>query len=141
MQNASRRIAVNLALLTVMAAVGSMAWTQVSTKPPTTAVASSATVAKSNLAQFQATALKTTASIQASSTDKQAMVRAVRTKSTDAASALLLKNGFSASQLQVAKIDLVDNTGGGAGGGSIAKVKITITADCCPMVITITISF
>ena len=139
MKNASLRIVVTLALLIMMAAAGNIAWTQVSTKPPSRVVASSATVAAPNVAQLQATANRSSASIQASSTDKQALVKAVRTKNTDAASALLLKNGFTAQQLQGVKIVLTDNTGG---GGTTDKIKITITVRCCcPPNITIIIAF
>jgi len=139
MKNASLRIVVTLALLIMMAAAGNIAWTQVSTKPPTKTAASSATMAAPNVAQLQATANRSSASIQASSTDKQALVKAVRTKNTDAASTLLLKNGFTAQQLQGAKIELIDHTGGGSGPAE--KIKITITVKCCPPNITIIIAF
>jgi len=138
MKMAFRRIVVTLALLAVMATAGNPAWTQVSTKPPTAAVASSQSVAAPNVAQLQATADKSSARIQASPADKQALVRAVRTKNTDAASALLLKNGFTAKQLQGAKVVLTDNTGG---GGATDKIKVTINVKCCPLSITIIISF
>jgi hypothetical protein len=139
MKNASLRIVVTLALLIMMAAAGNIAWTQVSTKPPSRVVASSATVAAPNVAQLQAAADKSSAKIQASSSDKQSLVRAVRTKNTDAASTLLLKNGFTAQQLQGAKIELIDHTGGGSGPAE--KIKITITVKCCPPNITIIIAF
>lgn len=138
MKKASRMTVVTLALLAMMAAAGNIAWAQVSTKPPTKTAASSATMAAPNMAQLQATANRSSASIQASSTDKQALIKAVRMKNTDAASALLLKNGFTAQQLQGAQIVLTDNTGG---GGAADKIKITITVKCCPASITILISF
>jgi hypothetical protein len=96
-------------------------------------------VAAPNVAQLQAAADMSSAKIQASSSDKQSLVRAVRTKNTDAASTLLLKNGFTAQQLQGAKIELIDHTGGGSGPAE--KIKITITVKCCPPNITIIIAF
>ena len=132
MKTASRTTAVTLAVFCMMAAGVNFLNAQASVKPP-----SGTTTASANLAQYQATGVKTAAKIQASSTDKQAMVRAVRTKNIDAASALLLKNGFTAAQLQGAKIEFTDNTGGGA---SVDKFVLTINVDCCPLVITITIS-
>jgi hypothetical protein len=139
MKNASRRIVVTLALMALMVTGINLMKAQTSVKPPSQQAMSSATMAAPNVAQLQAVADKSTASIQASSTDKQSMVRAVRTKNRDTASALLLKNGFTAKQLQGASIILTDNTGGG--GGSAEKIKITITAKCCPASITIIIAF
>jgi hypothetical protein len=137
MKNASRTIAVSLAVFCMMAAGIHFMNAQTSVKPPSDQATSNVKTAPPNVAQLQATAEKSSASIQASSTDKQAMVRAVRTKNTDIASTVLLRNGFTAKQLQGAKIELVDKTGG---GGSADKTKITIRVDCCPLVITITIS-
>ena len=136
MKTASRTTAVTLAVFCMMAAGVNFVNAQTSVKPPNTQQsASRATPTSPNLATYQATGVKTAAKIQASSTDNQAMVKAVRTKNIDAASALLLKNGFTSAQLQGAKIEFADNTGGTAG-----KFKITIRVDCCPLVITITIS-
>ena len=138
MKTASRTIAVTLAVFCMMAAGIHFLNAQTSVKPPSQAVTGRATATSPNVAQLQATADKSSTSIQASTTDKQALVRAVRTKNTDAASTLLLKNGFTAAQLQGAKIVLVDNTGGGSGPAE--KIKITITVKCCPLNITIIIS-
>ena len=49
--------------------------------------------------------------------------------------ALLEKHGFSARQLEGAKIVLRDTTG----GGEAQKIKVTIETSCCPLTITITI--
>jgi len=97
--------------------------------------------AEAQTAQLQSTADEAAARIQASSSDKSALVEVVRTKNVDRASALLLQNGFSSKQLEGARIELVDKTGGGGGGGAASRVKVTIRVDCCPLVITITISF
>jgi hypothetical protein len=102
----------------------------------------SAPPATPNVAQLQATADKASARIQASPSEKSALVEVVRTKNVDRASALLLQNGFTSKQLEGAKFEFVDKTGGGSGGGGAAsKVKVTITAKCCPLSIIITISW
>ena len=114
---------------------------QTSVKPPGQPMTSSVTAAPTNVAQLQATADKTAAKIQSSPSDKSALVNAVITKSVDKATPLLLKNGFTAKQLQGAKIEFVNKTGMNAGGGGIAEkeTKVTIHVECCPLVITITI--
>ena len=142
MKIASRTMVATLAFVAVMAAAGNMVRAQVSTKPPQSgAMASSATAASPNVAQLQATADQTASKIQASSSSMSALVSAVRTKNVDRASALLLQNGFTAKQLQGAKIELVDKTGGSGGGGTASKIKVTITVKCCPASITITVSW
>jgi hypothetical protein len=104
--------------------------------------AGSATAAKPNEAQLQQTADGAAARIQASASEKQAMVAAVRARSEDEAKTMLLKNGFTEKQLEGASISFEDNTGGGkGGGGGLDRVKITISGRCCPLVITIIISF
>jgi hypothetical protein len=148
MKKASRRIAITVALLCLVVAGINFVKAQTSVKPPSQqAAASSARVASPNVSQLQATANQAAARIQASPSDKSALVEVVRTKNVDRASALLLQNGFTVKQLEGAKIEFVDKTGGaggagGAGGGNggmASKVKVTIRVDCCPLVITITI--
>jgi len=142
MNKSSRRIAVTVALFCLVAAGISFMKAQTSVKPPSQqATASSAKPAPPNVAQLQSTADEAAARIQASSSDKSALVEVVRTKNVDRASALLLQNGSSSKQLEGARIELVDKTGGGGGGGAASRVKVTIRVDCCPLVITITISF
>jgi hypothetical protein len=143
MKNASSRIVVTLALLAVMAAGINFMKAQTSVKPPNTQQStSSAKVASPNVEQLQATADQAAARIQASSSDKSALVEVVRTKNVDRASALLLQNGFTSKQLEGARFEFVDKTGGGGSGGTaMSKVKVTIRVSCCPMSITITISF
>jgi hypothetical protein len=138
-----RRIAVTAALLCLVAAGINFMKAQTSVKPPSTPQATSSAMAASpNVAQLQSTANQAAARIQASSSDTNALVSAVRTKNVDRASALLLQNGFTSKQLEGAKIELVDNTGGkGGGGGTASKVKVTIRVSCCPFNLTIIISF
>ncbi|HWF00183.1 MAG TPA: hypothetical protein VG248_10340 [Caulobacteraceae bacterium] len=66
------------------------------------------------------------------------LARAVRAHDAGAAKAALAKAGFSAEQLASAKIVLADHTGGGPVS---EKVKVEIRASCCPLTITIIISF
>jgi hypothetical protein len=101
--------------------------------------------AEAQTAQLQATADKAKESIEASSAEKQALIKAVRSNNTEEAKSLLLRNGFTEKQLESAGIVLVDKfggfggAGGNASGGAIDKVKVTIHVECCPLVITITI--
>jgi hypothetical protein len=147
MKKASQNIVTTLALLTMMAAGINFVKAQTSVKPPNQSMSSNATTAPPNVAQLQATANQAAAKIQSSPSDRSALVNAVITKSVDKATPLLLKNGFTAKQLQGAKIEFVNKTGGAGGaggagggnGGTASKVKVTIHVDCCPLTITITI--
>ncbi|MGA3162524.1 MAG: hypothetical protein ABSC77_15065 [Terracidiphilus sp.] len=147
MNKTSRRITVTVALLTMMAAGSNLAKAQKAVKPNNQPPPSSATTAQPNVAQLQSTADEAAARIQASPSDKSALISVVRTKNVDRASDLLLQNGFTSKQLEGAKFEFVDKTGGAGGaggagggnGGTASKVKVTIRVDCCPLVITITI--
>jgi hypothetical protein len=148
MNKSSRRIAVTVALFCLVAAGISFMKAQTSVKPPSQqATASSAKPAPPNVAQLQSTADEAAARIQASPSDKSALISVVRTKNVDRASDLLLQNGFTSKQLEGAKFEFLDKTGGAGGaggagggnGGTASKTKVTIRVDCCPLVITITI--
>lgn len=156
MKNASRTIVVTATMLCLMAAGINFMKAQTSVKPPSQQAASSPKTsspsstkpATPNVAQLQATANQAASKIQASPSEKSALIDVVRTKNVDRASALLLQNGFTSKQLEGAKIEFVDKTGGaggagGAGGGNgglASRVNVTIHVECCPLVITITIS-
>jgi len=132
MAKVSRNIVATLALLTMMAAGGNSAWAQ------STAKQRSAPVAKADAVQLQTSAGQATGRIQASTADKKALVDSVRSKNQDTVKAVLLRNGFTAEQVKDAKIVLNDHTGGKGGAEGII---ITIKGSCCPMTITITLSF
>jgi hypothetical protein len=70
--------------------------------------------------------------IRANKDDRDQLMRAVKTNEVASAKQVLLRNGFTAEDLQDAKITL--RTGGGKGG----KDEIEISATCCdPKEITI----
>jgi hypothetical protein len=141
MKTASRRIAVTLALLALMAAGVNFAKAQKAGKPNSQPVEGRATEAPRDMEQLQATADRAADRIQASPSEKRELVEVVRTRNVDRATLILRKAGFTSKQLEEAKIEFSDNTGGGSGGGTLEKVKVTIRVSCCPMSITITISF
>ncbi len=132
MNNTIRRMMAAGAVLAMVVAGYGTASAQTAVKPAT------AQVSQPDMAQVQLTCRKAGVGISSSVADKQALLSAVRTKNTDIASQILLKNGFTAQQLKGAAISLQDNTGG---QGTAAKIKITVNADCCPLKIVIIISF
>jgi hypothetical protein len=139
MTKASGNIVATLALLTMMAAGGNLAWAQSTAKPSNAPVAKSdKEISEISVIRLQPTADKAKARIQASATEKKALLDAVRSKNTDQAKAVLLKNGFTAEQVKDAKIVLHDNTGG---RGPAEKIKVEISPDCCPLTLVITITF
>ncbi|MGA3264631.1 MAG: hypothetical protein ABSC47_11375 [Terracidiphilus sp.] len=141
MKIASGKVIATVVLLAMMAAGGNLARAQKPTKPNSEPVAGSATVETPDVAQLQATADKAAASIQSSAAEKRVLLKAVRSNNTEEAKSVLLKNGFTARQLKGAEIALKDDTGGSTGGGGAPEeFNITIRVDCCPLVITITIS-
>jgi hypothetical protein len=151
MKMASRTIVATLALITMMAAGGNFAQAQKKATPNSEPTADRVQVETPNVAKLQATADKAKASIQESTSEKQELVKAVRSKNEEQAKSLLLRNGFTEKQLEDARIELVDKTGGiggnggtgGAGGnatGGARDITITIHVECCPFLITITIS-
>jgi CubicO group peptidase (beta-lactamase class C family) len=144
MTKASGNIVATLALLTMMAAGGNLAWAQSTAKQSSAPVAKADKVEaisikqKADTVQLQTSAGQATGRIQASTADKKALVDSVRSKNQDTVKAVLLRNGFTAEQVKDAKIVLNDNTGGKGGAEGI---KITIGGSCCPPTIVITIRF
>jgi hypothetical protein len=94
-------------------------------------------VPATTLAQAEAAALEKKASeaqvrIHANKDDRNELKRAVKTNEVAVAKQVLLRNGFTAEDLENAKITL--RTGGGKGG----EDEIEISATCCePKEITI----
>lgn len=87
---------------------------------------------KADAASFQKKAAEAQARIQANENDRDLLKRAVKVNEVASAKQVLLRNGFTAKDLENAKIIL--KTGGGKGG----KDEIEITATCCdPREITI----
>ena len=83
-------------------------------------------------ALLQKKATQAQARIQANKDDRDQLMRAVKTNEVALAKQVLLKNGFTAEDLENAKITL--RTGGGKGG----EDEIEISATCCdPKEITI----
>jgi len=138
MKNTSQRIVVTLALLALMAAGGNLAQAQKATKSSNQPGAGSASETQPDVEQLQATADKAAARIQESPSDKSELVEVVRTKNVDRATLILRKAGFTSKQLEDAEIAFEDNTGG---KGDESKVKTEINVSCCPLKITIKISF
>jgi ABC-type oligopeptide transport system substrate-binding subunit len=133
MKKASRRIVALLALLTMMAAGGACAWAQNAPK------SLPSPVTNPELKQLQATAEKAQAKIMASVDETRALYNAVLAKNVEQAKLILLKNGFTEKQLEGVKIVLVNDAHGG--GTTMKKIHVKITASCCPLTITITVSF
>jgi hypothetical protein len=83
-------------------------------------------------ASLQKKATEAQARIHANKDDRGQMMMAVKTNEVALAKQVLLRNGFTAEDLENAKITL--RTGGGKGG----EVEIEISATCCdPKEITI----
>ena len=138
MKQASQKIVVTLALLALMAAGGNLARAQKAAKSSNQPAVGSASEATTDVEQLQATADRARDRISESASEKQALYKAVRSQNADEAKSVLLRNGFSDKQLEDVEIAFDDNTGG---KGDESKVKVEITASCCPPRITIKISF
>jgi hypothetical protein len=83
-------------------------------------------------ASLQKKATQAQARIHANKDDRDELMRAVKTNEVGSAKQVLLRNGFTAEDLENAKITLL--TGGGKGG----EGEIEISASCCdPKEITI----
>jgi hypothetical protein len=83
-------------------------------------------------ASFQKKATEAQARIHANKVDRDQLMSAVKTNEVGLAKQVLLRNGFTAQDLENAKISL--RTGGGKGG----EDQIEISATCCdPKEITI----
>jgi len=129
-----------LVLFAVTATLGASAssFAQVphlSLMPTNNATAIPIAATKADLAGAEKSAKAAQAAIGASRGDQAALVKAVRARNESQARSLLQKHGFSARQLEGAKIVFVDTTN----GAEPQKTKVTIEASCCPLTITITI--
>ena len=90
------------------------------------------TLSKADAASLQKKATQAQARIHANKDDRDQMMSAVKTNELAMAKEVLLRNGFTAEDLENAKIIL--RTGGGKGG----EDEIEISATCCdPKEITI----
>ena len=90
------------------------------------------TPSRADAASLQKKATEAQARIHANKDDRDQMMMAVKTNEVALAKQVLLRNGFTAEDLENAKITL--RTGGGKGG----EVEIEISATCCdPKEITI----
>jgi hypothetical protein len=90
------------------------------------------TSSKADAASLQKKASQAQARIHANKDDRDQLMGAIKTNEIALAKQVLLRNGFTAEDLQDAKITL--RTGGGKGG----KDEIEISATCCdPKEITI----
>jgi hypothetical protein len=83
-------------------------------------------------ASLQKKAIAAQARIKANNDDRDALLRAVKTNEVAMAKQVLLRNGFTAEDLENAKITLR------TGGGKKSQYEIEISARCCdPKEITI----
>ena len=90
------------------------------------------TPSKADPASLQKKATQAQARIHGNKDDRDELMRAVKTNEVGLAKQVLLRNGFTAEDLENAKITL--RTGGGKGG----EDEIEISATCCePKEITI----
>ena len=90
------------------------------------------TPSRADAASLQKKATEAQARIHANKDDRGQMMMAVKTNEVALAKQVLLRNGFTAEDLENAKITL--RTGGGKGG----EAEIEISATCCdPKEITI----
>ena len=90
------------------------------------------TPSRADAASLQRKATQAQARIHANKDDRDQLMRAVKTNEVALAKQVLLRNGFTAEDLENAKITL--RTGGGKGG----EDEIEISAVCCePKEITI----
>ena len=90
------------------------------------------TPSRADAASLQKKAIQAEARIQANKDDRGQLMRAVKINEVPLAKQVLLRNGFTAEDLENAKIIL--RTGGGKGG----EDEIKISATCCdPKEITI----
>ena len=89
---------------------------------------------RADAASLQKKAAQAQVQIHAKKDDRDQLMRAVKTNEVALAKQVLLRNGFTAEDLENAKITL--RTGGGKGGGG--EDEIEISATCCdPKEITI----
>ena len=113
-----RSITLCIVGLTALSAVASIGWAQATPGADAASLNKKATEAQ--------------ARILANKDDRDELMRAVKTNEVPLAKEVLLRNGFTAQDLENAKISL--RTGGGKGG----EDQIEISASCCdPKEITI----
>ena len=109
---------------------GLVTWSGVSNTPALNASVPGLMPAR--FSSLQKKAIQAQARIHANKNDRDQLRRAIKTNEVALAKQVLLKNGFTAEDLENAKITLL--TGGGKGG----KDEIEISATCCdPKAITI----
>jgi hypothetical protein len=90
------------------------------------------TPSRADAASLQKKAAQAQARIQTNKNDRDQLMSAIKINEVPVAKEVLLRNGFTAEDLENAKITL--RTGGGKGGGD----EIEISASCCdPKEITI----
>jgi len=129
----AKKLVIFGAAATVVFTMPSLAFPKLSSIPEQLATPVAAT--KADLAKAEQSAKAAQAAIRASRADTTALAKAVKAKDESGARALLQKHGFSARELEGAKIVLVDATR----GGESQRTKVTIEASCCPLTITIII--
>ena len=111
-------------------AIPATARAQVTSRGPNAHVGD--TPSRADAASLQKKATEAQARIHANKDDRDQMMMAVKTNEVPLAKQVLLRNGFTAEDLENAKITLL--TGGGKGG----EDEIEISATCCdPKEITI----
>ncbi len=126
----SGKIVAAVGLLALMAVAGNRAQAQAEHKAVIGQVDSSMDVVQ----KLQPTADQVAAKINASATEKKAMIDAVRAKNADQQRAILLRNGFTAEQLKGAKIESIDRS------STVHLGSVKISVSCCPPTITIVIA-
>ena len=90
------------------------------------------TPSRADAASLQKKATQAQARIHANKDDRDQLMRAVKTNEVGMAKQVLLRNGFTAEDLENAKITLR------TGGGKVGEYEIEISAACCdPKEITI----
>jgi hypothetical protein len=128
--NLLRTPRLSVVTLLVLLAVAITARAQVTTGEQNAHLAD--TPSRVDAASLQRKAAQAQGRIHANKDDRDALMRAVKTNEVPLAKEVLLKNGFTAEDLENAKITL--RTGGGKG----SEDGIEITASCCdPKEITI----
>jgi len=111
-------------------ALATMVFAQVTTGEKNSPIADAPST--NDAAALQEKAKEAQARIHTNETDRDQLKRAVKLNEVDSAKEVLLRNGFTAADLESAKITL--RTGGGKGG----EDELEISATCCdPKEITI----
>jgi hypothetical protein len=128
--NFLRGATLSIVALLVLLAVSLTARAQVTTGEQN--AHSADTPSRADAASLQKKAAQAQARIQTNKNDRDQLMSAIKINEVPVAKEVLLRNGFTAEDLENAKITL--RTGGGKGGGD----EIEISASCCdPKEITI----